>query len=253
MNLEQCVEARRQIDRALVQLNELAKRIPREEEHLSKGKRTAILELAAQGLSCRQIARVMGISPQKVRRVVGVELVRSTPNRAPREGRTLPAADPRTLEQLQEEPAAFGPRRSNCKPIRILTVDDHPLLRQGIAGLIADEPDMTLVAKAANGREAIEQFRRHRPDITLMDLQMPEMNGLDAMTAIGEFPDARIIVDECYAGRTRRRPGAAGSWGLVGRCTALRVEADRDSPSRQLSISGLRHRTPPISSQAVGS
>jgi hypothetical protein len=71
MNLEQCVEARRRIDRALVQLNELAKRIPREEEHLSKGKRTAILELAAQGLSCRQIARVMGISPQKVRRVVG--------------------------------------------------------------------------------------------------------------------------------------------------------------------------------------
>jgi IS30 family transposase len=65
------VEARRQIDRALVQLNELAKRIPREEEHLSEGKRTAILELAAQGLSCRQIARVMGISPQNVRRVVG--------------------------------------------------------------------------------------------------------------------------------------------------------------------------------------
>ena len=64
-------------------------------------------------------------------------------------------------------------------PIRILAVDDHPLLRQGVASLIADEPDMTLVAKAANGREAIEQFRRHRPDITLMDVQMPEMNGSD--------------------------------------------------------------------------
>jgi len=89
----------------------------------------------------------------------------------------------------------------DSKQIRILAVDDHPLLRQGIAGLIADEPDMTLVAEAANGREAIQQFRTHRPDITLMDLQMPEMNGLDAMaTILGEFPDARIIVLTTYAG-----------------------------------------------------
>ena len=87
------------------------------------------------------------------------------------------------------------------KQIRILAVDDHPLLRQGIAGLIADEPDMTLVAEASNGREAIQQFRTHRPEITLMDLQMPEMNGLDAMsTILGEFPDARIIVLTTYAG-----------------------------------------------------
>ena len=87
------------------------------------------------------------------------------------------------------------------KKIRILTVDDHPILRQGIAGLIADESDMTLVAQAANGREAIQQFRTHHPDITLMDLQMPEMNGLDAMIAIrGEFPDARIIVLTTYTG-----------------------------------------------------
>jgi DNA-binding NarL/FixJ family response regulator len=85
--------------------------------------------------------------------------------------------------------------------IRILAVDDHPLLRQGIASLIADEPDMMLVAEAANGREAIQQFRAHRPDVTLMDLQMPEMNGLDAMTAIlGEAPDARIIVLTTYSG-----------------------------------------------------
>jgi DNA-binding NarL/FixJ family response regulator len=89
----------------------------------------------------------------------------------------------------------------DSKQIRILAVDDHPLLRQGIAGLIADEPDMTLVAEAANGREAIHQFRTHRPDITLMDLQMPEMSGLDAMvTILGESPEARIIVLTTYSG-----------------------------------------------------
>jgi DNA-binding NarL/FixJ family response regulator len=85
--------------------------------------------------------------------------------------------------------------------IRVLAVDDHPLLREGIAGLIADESDMTLVAEAANGREAIDSFRSHRPDVTLMDLQMPEMNGVEATTAIrAEFPDARIIVLTTYTG-----------------------------------------------------
>jgi len=89
----------------------------------------------------------------------------------------------------------------DSKKIRILIVDDHPLLRQGIASLIADESDMTAVAEAANGREAIQQFRTHLPDITLMDLQMAEMNGLDAMIAIrGEFADARIIVLTTYTG-----------------------------------------------------
>jgi len=87
-----------------------------------------------------------------------------------------------------------------------LAVDDHPVLRQGIAALIADESDMTLVAEAENGREAIRQFRMHRPEITLMDLQMPEMNGLDAMIAIrGEFPDARIIVLTTYTGDVQAR------------------------------------------------
>jgi DNA-binding NarL/FixJ family response regulator len=85
--------------------------------------------------------------------------------------------------------------------IRILAVDDHPLLREGIAGLVAGQSDMSLVAQASNGREAIHQFRTHRPDITLMDLQMPEMNGIDAMIAIrGEFPEARIIVLTTYTG-----------------------------------------------------
>jgi DNA-binding NarL/FixJ family response regulator len=85
--------------------------------------------------------------------------------------------------------------------IRILAVDDHPLFRNGIAALLATQPDMNLVAEASNGREAIQQFRAHRPDVTLMDLQMPEMNGLDALNAIrGEFPDARIIVLTTYTG-----------------------------------------------------
>ncbi len=86
-------------------------------------------------------------------------------------------------------------------PIRILAVDDHPVVRQGIAGLVAVHSDMSLVAEASNGREAIQQFRAHHPDVTLMDLQMPEMNGLDAMIAIrGEFPEARIIVLTTYTG-----------------------------------------------------
>ena len=86
-------------------------------------------------------------------------------------------------------------------PIRIMAADDHVLLRKGIAAIIASQPDMSLVAEASNGREAVEQYRTHRPDITLMDLQMPEMNGLDAMIAIRtEFPEARIIMLTTYTG-----------------------------------------------------
>jgi DNA-binding NarL/FixJ family response regulator len=85
--------------------------------------------------------------------------------------------------------------------IRILAVDDHPLVRQGIAGLVTIQPDMTLIGEASNGRDAIQQFREHRPDVTLMDLQMPEMNGIDAIIAIrNEFPEARIIVLTTYVG-----------------------------------------------------
>jgi DNA-binding NarL/FixJ family response regulator len=86
-------------------------------------------------------------------------------------------------------------------PIRILAVDDHQLIREGVARLIAQESDMRLVAEADGGREAIQQFRIHRPDVTLMDLQMPEVNGLDAITAIRrDFPEARIIVLTTYPG-----------------------------------------------------
>jgi DNA-binding NarL/FixJ family response regulator len=88
--------------------------------------------------------------------------------------------------------------------IRVLAVDDHPIVRQGIAGLLAIQPDMTLVGEAPNGREAIQQFRTHHPDVTLMDLQMPEMNGLDALIAIrNEFPDAKVIVLTTYVGDTQ--------------------------------------------------
>jgi DNA-binding NarL/FixJ family response regulator len=90
---------------------------------------------------------------------------------------------------------------SALNPIRILAVDDHVLLRKGIAMILANHPDMILVAEASNGREAVEQYRAHQPDITLMDLQMPEINGLDAMIAIrSEFPHARIIMLTTYAG-----------------------------------------------------
>ncbi len=85
--------------------------------------------------------------------------------------------------------------------IRILAVDDHPLLRKGIAALINEEPDMKLVAEAVNGDEAVEKFRLHRPDVTLMDLQMPGVNGIEALSRIvGEFPDARVIVLTTYKG-----------------------------------------------------
>jgi DNA-binding NarL/FixJ family response regulator len=84
--------------------------------------------------------------------------------------------------------------------IRILTVDDHLMFREGLAAVLATQPDMNLVAQASNGREALQNFRRHHPDITLMDLQMPEMNGLEAMVAIrSEFPEAKIIILTTYA------------------------------------------------------
>jgi len=137
--------------------------------------------------------------------------------------------------------------------IRILCVDDHPVVRQGIAGLVAVQPDMAMVAEAVNGREAIQQFRAHRPDITLMDLQMPEMSGFDALIAIrGEFPEARIIVLTTYAGDAQAlRALKAGASGYLLKNTMHKelldtiraVHAGRKSMSPEVSFELAEHAT----------
>ena len=106
---------------------------------------------------------------------------------------------------------------SNSTPIRIFSIDDHPLMREGVAAIIRNEPDMLLVAEASNGREAIQGFREHRPDITLMDLRLPDISGIDAMVAIRtEFPDARIIMLTTFEGDVEiRRALQAGAVGYM--------------------------------------
>jgi DNA-binding NarL/FixJ family response regulator len=105
---------------------------------------------------------------------------------------------------------------SDSALIQVLCVDDHPLIREGIAAIVEGEPDMRLVGEAMNGREAIESFRRNRPDVTLMDLRLPDMNGIEAIARIrSEFPDARIIVLMSYAGDAQALGALqAGAYGL---------------------------------------
>jgi DNA-binding NarL/FixJ family response regulator len=111
------------------------------------------------------------------------------------------------------------------KVIRLMVVDDHPVVRRGIALLLSTEPDLQRVAEAENGRQAIQQFRAHRPDVTLMDLQMPEMGGVDALSAIrAEFPDARFIILTTYAGDVQAlRAMQAGA-----RAYTLKTTLDRE-------------------------
>jgi len=106
---------------------------------------------------------------------------------------------------------------SDSAPIRIFSIDDHPLMREGIAAIIRNEPDMLLVAEASNGHQAIQGFREHRPDITLMDLRLPDISGIDAMVAIRtDFPDARIIMLTTFEGDVEiRRALQAGAVGYM--------------------------------------
>lgn len=130
---------------------------------------------------------------------------------------------------------------SHAKPIRILAADDHALLRRGIASLVNAEPDMELVAQASTGREAVEQFQLHRPDITLMDLQMPDMSGIEAMIAIrSEFPNARVIVLTTYAGDVqvvRALKAGARAYILKGRVHGELLDTIRAVHSGQKRIS----------------
>jgi DNA-binding NarL/FixJ family response regulator len=131
---------------------------------------------------------------------------------------------------------------TNPSSIRVLSVDDHPLLRMGIATLLSAESDMELVAEAFNGHEAIEQFRLHRPDVTLMDLQMPALTGIEAIIGIrGEFPDARIIVLTTYDGDIHAmRALRAGARGYL-----LKGQVHRELADAIRAVHAGQKRIPP--------
>jgi len=130
----------------------------------------------------------------------------------------------------------------DSKVIRILTVDDHPLLREGIAALLKAEPDMSLVAEAGDGAEAIEKFRLHKPDVALMDVEMPGLNGIDAITQIrSEFADARIIVLTTYAGDAK----IAGALKAGARAYILKRHVHRELLEAIRTVHAGQKRIPP--------
>jgi DNA-binding NarL/FixJ family response regulator len=134
------------------------------------------------------------------------------------------------------------------RQIRILTVDDHALLREGIAALVDDEPDMKLVAEATNGKEAIEKFRLHQPDVTLMDLQMPNLNGIEAINQIrSECPNARIIVLTTYTGDAQ----VLGALKAGARGYLLKGNVHRDLLETIRAVHAGQKRIPPEIAAAV--
>jgi DNA-binding NarL/FixJ family response regulator len=131
---------------------------------------------------------------------------------------------------------------SEASMVRILTVDDHPLLRKGIAALVNAEPDIKLIAEACDGSEAIEMFRVHRPDVTIMDLQMPGMGGIEAIKRIlSEFPSARIIVLTTYSGDVQVvRALKAGAQGYI-----LKSNVHRELLETIRAVHAGKKRIPP--------
>jgi DNA-binding NarL/FixJ family response regulator len=143
---------------------------------------------------------------------------------------------PMESELMSIDPSLTG------RAIRILIVDDHALLLEGIAALVSAETDMEVVAEASDGQEAIDQFRLHRPDVTLMDLQMPALNGIEAITRIrNEFPTARIIVLTTYTGDVQvLRALKAGARGYI-----LKGRVHRDLPETIRAVHAGQKRIPP--------
>lgn len=131
---------------------------------------------------------------------------------------------------------------SETRTIRILIADDHALLREGVATLLSAETDMKVVGEASNGEEAVEKFRTHHPDVTLMDLQMPGLNGIDAIARIrSEFPDARIIVLTTYTGDSQ----VIGALRAGARAYLLKAHVHRELSEIIRAVHAGQKRIPP--------